>query len=76
VPCRLGDLELATDLCDVIALVEQLLALSEFSDHLFGSVVPLFHAVLLLHFGVVGLALLVAQLSGVLPLPPEVIDVD
>ena len=50
VPGRLGDLELATDLGDVVALVEQHLDFGEFSDHLFGGVMPLVHAVLLAPF--------------------------
>ena len=43
VPGRLGDLELPADLGHVVTLVEQLLALGDLSDHLFGGVTPLFH---------------------------------
>ena len=45
----LGDLEMAAELGDVLALVQQLVTLGEFSDHLLGGVVPLFHGSSLLH---------------------------
>ena len=50
VPGRLGDLELPAVLGHVVALVEQPLAFGELSHRPFGSVMPLFHAVLLAPF--------------------------
>src|SRR5664280_1679786 len=49
-PGRLGDLELPAHFVHVVTLVEQLLSFGELSDHLFGGVIPLFHAVLLAPF--------------------------
>jgi hypothetical protein len=41
---------LPAHLGEILALVEQFVALGEFSDHLFGGVVPLLHDVLLAPF--------------------------
>ena len=65
VPGRLGDLELTTYLGEILALVEQFVALSEFSDHLFGGVVPLLQDVLLAPFGASGLSLEVDHFRGI-----------
>ena len=40
---QMSNLELPADLGHVVTLVEQLLALGDLSDHLFGAVTPLFH---------------------------------
>ena len=64
---RLGDLEMSTDLVEHLALSEKLLALGEFSDHLFGGVMSLFQRVALLApFWSIGLAIGVDQFTGTL----------
>ena len=48
VPGRLGDLEVAVHLIDLLALAEELVALGELADHLLGCVAPSFHVSVLL----------------------------
>jgi hypothetical protein len=61
VPGRLGDLELPAELSQILALVEQLVALGEFPDHLLGCVTPLLHEVLLAPFWSIRSLITVAQ---------------
>ena len=64
-PRRLGDLEMPADLGQILALVEQFVAFGESSDHLFGGVVPLLHAVLMAPFWSIGTFSRIGPLTGV-----------
>ena len=65
-PGRLGDLELTTDLGDVAAAIEQLVAFGELANDLFGGVVPSFHDdILSLHEGASGLSSTVAHFKWI-----------